>query len=235
MPGDGEQQEKPRILCIGAHPDDVELGMGGLACSLASSGHEILILDLTNGEPTPHGSPEIRAREAALAAEKIGARRITLDMPNRYLQDTIENRNTIAREIRAFRPDYMFAPYPEDAHPDHVAAGRLAEAARFYAKLTRAGIEGEPCFPRRLLYYFPVHIRLRMEPSFTADISDHFERKREAVLSYRSQFDVPGKEGVVDRFLSENRYWGYQSGCEAAEPFFQRELPVYKNWPEGYA
>ena len=54
-----------RILVVGPHPDDQELGMGGTIAKLTSQGHDVLLLDMTNGEPTPYGSPEIRAAEAA--------------------------------------------------------------------------------------------------------------------------------------------------------------------------
>jgi len=221
-----------RILCIGAHPDDVELGMGGAVASFVRSGHSVLILDLTNGEPTPNGSPEIRLKEAAEAARVLGAGRKTLTLPNRYLENTIENRKSIAAEIRAFRPEYLFAPYPVDAHPDHIAAGELAEASRFYAKLTKSDIPGEPCFPARVIYYFPVHLRLRIEPSFVMDTGATFEQKKRAVQCYISQFT--GKEELLENIYNENRYWGFQSGCDAAEPFFQREVVTFRSWPSGY-
>lgn len=223
-----------RILCIGAHPDDVELGMGGTLCSLISRGHEVHILDLTNGEPTPFGSPEIRLKESQKAASVLGAERKTLDMPNRYLEETIENRKKIAAEIRRVRPEYIFAPYPVDAHPDHIAAGNLAESSRFYGKLTKSDIPGEPYFAKRTIYYFPVHIRLRIEPSYVTDISAFLQQKEEAMRSYESQFVKPQKEHVIEQILTENKYWGFQAGVAAAEPFFQREICLYENWPEGY-
>ncbi|MCS7204073.1 MAG: bacillithiol biosynthesis deacetylase BshB1 [Leptospiraceae bacterium] len=223
-----------RILCIGAHPDDVEMGMGGTVALLTSQGYEVLILDLTDGEPTPHGSPEIRLKEAQKAAEILRAQRLTLDMPNRYLEDTIENRKKIAKVIREFRPNYIFAPYFDDAHPDHVAASKLADAARFYAKLTKSDIPGEPFYPQRVIYYFPLHIRLRIMPSFLVDISEYLEIKRQAVYCYESQFFLSKRESILELLFLENKYWGKQANVVAAEPFFQKEIPLYKKWPLGY-
>ncbi len=223
-----------RVLCISAHPDDVEIGMGGTVASLTARGIPVRIVDLTNGEPTPMGSVEMRAQESALAASILQVERRTLDMPNRYLEDTIENRKKLAAEIRDFKPTYMFAPYFEDAHPDHIAASHLCDAARFYAKLTKSDIPGEVWFPRRILYYFPVHIRLRLEPTFLVDISGHLEQKKEAILAYRSQFVLSGKEHLIEHMIGENRYWGFQAGCDAAEPFYQKEIPLIAHWPEGY-
>lgn len=208
--------------------------MGGTAASLAARGHELLILDLTNGEPTPHGSPEIRAAESAVAAEILGVPRKTLGMPNRFLEDTIENRKLIAAEIRAFRPEYIFSPWHEDAHPDHIAASRLSEAARFYAKLTKSDIEGAPFFPKRTIYYFPVHLRIRINPSFLVDISDFLEQKSKAIHAYKSQFASGGKEHLIDAMIGEARYWGFQGGVAAAEPFVQLETPLLSAFPEGY-
>lgn len=207
--------------------------MGGTVASLVQKGHELLLLDLTDGEPTPFGSPEIRARESQESVAVLGARRKTLSMPNRFLEDTIENRKTIAAEIRAFRPDYVFAPYFDDAHPDHIAASALVDAARFYAKLTKSDIPGDPFFPKRVIYYYPVHLRLRIQPSFLNDTSATIGIKARAIRCYHSQFEAAGKADLVERFLDENRYWGFQAGCEAAEPFFQKEIPAF-SWPEGY-
>src|SRR3990172_4210531 len=147
-----------RILAIGPHPDDVEIGMGGTILALLAQGHEVVLCDLTNGEPTPRGTPERRAAEAAGAAHILGVgRRITLPLPNRMLADTVEHRMLLAGVIREVRPDLLFIPYWIDAHPDHVAACVLAEAARFYAKLTKTEIPGEPFYPPRAFHFISTH------------------------------------------------------------------------------
>ena len=226
---------RPVILCVGAHPDDVELGMGGTVASLCRRGYPVHLLDLTNGEPTPFGDPVTRAEESAAAAAVLGVLdRKTLDLPNRYLADDVPARKLIAAEIRRVRPEYIFAPFEEDAHPDHVAACHLVRSARFYAKLTKSDIPGEPCFPRRVVHYYPVHIRLRLAPSFLSDVSADLEKKRMALHAYHSQFEKAGKAGFIDSVLAENRYWGFQAGTEAAEPFYQPETPLFGSWPEGY-
>lgn len=223
-----------KIMCVGAHPDDVEMGMGGTVALLVHGGYEVLLLDLTNGEPTPFGSPEIRKKESEESANILGVKRITLDLPNRYLEDSIENRKKIAAVIREFKPQYIFAPYFEDAHPDHIAASKLVDAARFYAKLTKSDIPGEPFFPKRIIYYFPIHIRLRIQPSFLIDISKYLEKKKQAIYCYKSQFVVPKREDVIKKLILENQYWGLLAYTEAAEPFYQKEIPLFYEWPKGY-
>ncbi len=214
-----------RYLAMGPHPDDVEIGMGGTLLALLAQGHEVVLCDLTNGEPTPRGTPERRAAEAAEAARILGvARRITLPLPNRALADTVENRLLVAGVIREVRPDVIFAPYWVDAHPDHVAACVLAEAARFYAKLTRTEMPGEPFYPRRVFHFISTHYDLHIKPNFLFDISDHFERKLAAVAAYTSQFaDENGDLRILQYLRTVNGYWGYLISRPQAEAFVCRE------------
>lgn len=213
-----------KILAVGPHPDDIEIAMGGTALALRAAGHEVTFCDLTNGEPTPIGTPERRAREAAAAASLLGVRRITLEFPNRMVADTVESRSAVAGVIRDVRPDLLFVPYWEDAHPDHVAGARLAEAARFYAKLTKTTIAGEPFYPRRVIHFFSTHYRLHVRPSFLIDISRHIETKMAAVAAYASQFGVErGNEHLLDMIRTWNAYCGSLIGTAHAEPFILRE------------
>jgi LmbE family N-acetylglucosaminyl deacetylase len=110
-----------RFLVFGPHPDDQELGMGGTIAKLHRQGHYVHLVDMTNGEPTPYGSIEIRAKESAAAAKALGVERTLVGLKNREVQHTIEARHQVAAVIRAHRPDVCFVPYPIDAHPDHVA------------------------------------------------------------------------------------------------------------------
>ncbi|MCK8114002.1 bacillithiol biosynthesis deacetylase BshB1 [Anaerosoma tenue] len=215
------------IVCVGAHPDDVEIGMGGVAATMARRGADVLIVDLTDGEPTPFGTHERRMVEAAAAASTLGCRRITLGLTNRRLADGPEARQALAEVLRAERPGIVFAPYPEDAHPDHEAAARIAEAARFYAKLTKSAMAGEPHYPARLYRYMAVHLRLLREPSFLVDVSDTLPLKLEALRRYESQFsDNPANASLLEHVERTARHWGDIARVFAAEPFFSAEPPV---------
>src|SRR5882724_12814825 len=185
------------ILVIGPHPDDQELGMGGTIIKLAAQGHRVHLVDMTNGEPTPLGSPEIRARESAAAAKVLGVERTLVGLPNRQVVHDIPSRHKLAAVIRKHRADWLFVPYPLDAHPDHVAVTRICEDARFDAKLTQSGIPGEPYYPKRIIYYFCTHLRLNFTPNFCVDISDTVEKKIESVNCYASQF-VGNSAGVPE-------------------------------------
>ncbi|MCI0363541.1 MAG: PIG-L family deacetylase [Phycisphaerales bacterium] len=212
------------ILVVGPHPDDQELGMGGTIAKLAAQGHNVLLLDMTNGEPTPHGSPQVRAKESAKAAQILGVKRQTLDFPNRTLQHSIEARHAVAGVIREHQANILFVPFFEDAHPDHIATTRIAEDARFDAKLTKIDLPGQPIYPKWLFYYYCTHLRWVADPSFLVDITGFEKAKRDAILAYQSQFVLPeSNRQVVSRIDAANVYFGSRIGTGAAEPFFTKE------------
>lgn len=221
------------VLVIAPHPDDAELGVGGTILKLQQEGKRVGVLDLTSGEPTPHGSLEIRAKETAAATEALGlAWRENLGLPNRMLEATLENRAKLAAVIRREKPKWLFAPYWEDAHPDHIAATKLVEDARFWAKLTKTdqpgqpGLPGEPHHPSRVYYYYCVHLKLAPQPAFVLDISDVWEQKLASIRCYESQF-VTGRPQepptFLDRLRDEAAYWGKSIGTAYGEPLTTRE------------
>ena len=117
-------------------------------------------------------------------------------------------------------------PGAQRAHPDHTAATKLVEDARFWAKLSKSDIPGEPFHPRRILYYFSVHLRIVERPSFVVDISDQQEAKLAALRCYRSQFLdnlARGEPGVIEAMTDRTRFWGHAAGVRHAEPFASRE------------
>jgi len=212
------------VLCVGAHPDDVEIGMGATVAAMVRGGLRVGIVDLTDGEPTPYGTHETRMMEAAAAAEVLGVLRITLGQPNRYLFDSVEARNELAQVIREHRPRMLFIPYAEDAHPDHVAASSIASAARFYAKLTKTEMTGEPHYPARVYRYMAVHMNLVREPSFVVDVSSQMPIKLQALACYASQFSAnPRNLALIEAMADLGRFWGSRIGTEAGEPFFCAE------------
>ena len=99
-------------LVIAPHPDDAELGMGGGILNMLAAGRKVGVLDLTNGEPTPHGSPEIRASETDAATKVLGLSwRENLGLTNRSLEATLDARAKLAGVFRMVRPKWLFAPF----------------------------------------------------------------------------------------------------------------------------
>ena len=240
-----------RVCVFGPHPDDQELGMGGTILRLAEQGHDVLLVDMTDGEPTPLGDHETRKSEAAAAAEvlsRAGApvRRVCLGLPNRTLRHTVEARHLAAGAIRAWQADILFTTYFQDAHPDHLAATRIVEDARFDSKLskielpppvdlwtgetmggpgvTEGGRNTEPVHPTWLFYYYATHLRWVPDPSFVFDISGLIDLKIEAIEAYRTQFVQPEKNRrVVEWVRSSADYFGSRIAAAAGEPMHTKE------------
>lgn len=214
-------------LIVAPHPDDAELGLGGAIIRLMARGWKVGILDLTSGEPTPLGSVETRRAETAAANVHLGDPwRRNLGLPNRSLEPTLANRRALAAVFRQTTPRLLFAPFWEDSHPDHTAATKLVEDARFWSKLSKSDIPGGPFSPARVLYYFSVHLRIVERPSFVIDISDQFDAKMAALRCYRSQLvdnQPEGRPGVLDSVADRTRFWGHVAGVRHAEPIASRE------------
>ena len=215
------------ILVVSPHPDDAELGMAGAILGFKAEGLRVGVLDLTSGEPTPFGSPEIRVQEKAAATAILGLDwRENLGLPNRSLEATLEARAELAGVFRLTRPRWIFAPYWTDAHPDHVAATQLIEAARFWSKLTKTDMPGEPVYPERISYYYCVHLRQIPQPAFILDISAHWDRKEAAIRAYHSQFLAgrsPAEPNLVDRLRDQAAALGAAIGVRYGEAFASRE------------
>ena len=125
-------REQVDIIFFGAHPDDVELAAGGTVARYTKSGVRVGIVDLTSGEMGTRGTAATRRREAANAARALGATfRQQLDFGDGNLQTGREQELEIIDVLRRYRPRIVFAPYPDDRHPDHTRNGRLVNDASF--------------------------------------------------------------------------------------------------------
>jgi len=215
------------VLVIAPHPDDAELGMGGTILKLLAAGKRVGVLDLTNGEPTPYGSVELRETETEASTEIMRLTwRGNLGLPNRSLEPTLDARKQLAGVLRLCEAPVLFSPFWEDAHPDHVAATQLIEDARFWAKLSKTDMPGEPFHPRRIYHYYCVHLKQVINPAFVIDISENFEQKMEAVRCFNSQF-IEGRPTLpptfLDSVITKAEYWGQMIGVRYGEPFQSKE------------
>ncbi|AEB12495.1 bacillithiol biosynthesis deacetylase BshB1 [Marinithermus hydrothermalis] len=208
------------LLVLAPHPDDAELGCGGLLARAAREGLATGVLDLTRGEMGTKGTPTERAAEAAEAARILGlAWRGNLGLPDGGIADTKAQRLALARVLRELRPRVLIAPHAEDRHPDHVAAHALAKSAVHFAGLKQAPLEGAPHKVHRLFFY-PGNYPVR--PELLVDVSAYIEVWEAAVRAYRSQFEgeaaseTVGPAGVEAR-RAMRRYWGNFVGVRYAE------------------
>jgi N-acetylglucosamine malate deacetylase 1 len=211
------------VLAVGAHPDDAEMGCGGALLVAAGRGSRTGVVDLTDGEASTRGNLEGRARERDRATEILGlTARERVGLPDGSVGTVADHRLALVRAIRNLRPRVVLAPYPEDRHPDHAAAGRLAREACFFAGVRRIG-EGEP---HRVghLYHYMAH--QPFTPSFVVDVSGVWDRKMEAVRAYASQFgdaDHPATEiggpGFLEILEARASVHGAMIGVAHGEPF----------------
>ena len=226
-PRDLPATEPLDMLVVAPHPDDAELGMGGTIAKMIDEGFRVGVLDLTTGEPTPHGTESLRRQETHRATQVLKLSwRGNAGLVNRKLEATLEARERIASYFRVLRPRWIFAPYWSDAHPDHVAATELVEAARFWAKLSKTEMPGERYHPERIYYYFCIHLRLAIDPDWIVDISDHFPQKLESIKAFESQF-VAGRPTepptLFQRIEADAMHWGNLILRAYGEPFATKE------------
>src|SRR5205814_6823131 len=95
--------ERYDVVAFGAHPDDLEVVLGGTAAMLVRNGMTVLFVDLCEGEPARHGMRGVRQRQAEQAAAVLGVRRTTLPLADRLIRDSPDARLAVARLIRLHR------------------------------------------------------------------------------------------------------------------------------------
>ena len=224
-------------LIVAPHPDDAELAMGGAIAKMIIAGWSVCIVDLTNGEPTPFGSKEMRAKETQQASDILGIkRRLCLNMPNRNLELTLQNRRKLAEVIRVNRPDILFAPAMPDWHPDHKATLELTESARFEAKYHKTDLAGSPHWTPKLWLYYSPHRQDFIKPSVIMNISDVWEKKLTAIKAYQSQLKNSSRNGtysLLERIEITAKYFGQCINTAYGEPFIAREpvsIPSFDSW-----
>ena len=237
---------KTDILAIGAHPDDVELSASGTLLRHIDLGKTVGLLDLTRGELGTRGSADLRDQEAAESAQKMGAAfRKNLGMADGLFQYSEENMRQIIRIIRWCQPEIVLANAPDDRHPDHARAAKLSADACFYAGLPKiATLDDDGKLqlhwrPKAVYHYIQDRDLI---PDFVVDISKYLERKKELILTFRSQFYLPdgaefaqelktpisGKD-FLEFLWSKNRAFGRPAGFEFAEGFIAARVPGVLN------
>lgn len=187
------------FLAFGPHPDDIEIGLGGVVARHVDLGFSVGLCDLTAGEMGSNGTVEERLAEAEAARAVLGATwRVNLRWPDRAIGGPGHVRSAAAL-IRAARPRTVAIPYWSDRHPDHVSSSQVLTEAVFNAGLRRFDPATEPWKPERTCYYF---INDSVTPSFVVDVSSAYEKKRRSLACYVSQFRPPAADAVGTRLTS---------------------------------
>jgi len=215
------------VLAFSPHPDDVEMGCGGLLLKLKDIGYRTGIIDLTYAELSTNGNLQTRAAETDEASSilKLDIRE-NLGLEDGNITNDKESRRKIIDSIRKYRPKIVFTPYYKDRHPDHEDASRLLKSAIFISGLEK--------FKTGLNFYRPaivINYMLHNEfsPSFIVDISKYYDEKLRAVAAYRSQFYSETDKRVMTHIASRHFFnivnsrhqcMGLKIRAESGEPYY---------------
>jgi N-acetylglucosamine malate deacetylase 1 len=216
------------FLAFGPHPDDAEIGAGGLLRKMKKRGHTTGIVDMTTGD-MGWGTPELRSEESEAAARilQLDARE-NLDLGDCRIEDTFENRCKAAGMIRKHRPQIVLAPYYQLpigrglGHNDHYKTGQIVANAFNLAHLRKAPVPGEAYQAKAIYFYF---LPPGTQPTFVVDVTEEFDDWMAALDCHRSQFYNPEKPrpaqlpAVREYFASFASYWGWQIGVKYAQPY----------------
>ena len=220
------------ILAIFAHPDDVELAVGGTLLKMKHLGYKTAALDVTHGEMGTRGTVEGRAEEAAAAARilKLDVRE-NLGLPDGHVFADDVSRTKMVRVLRRLKPKVIMTHQHNDPHPDHDHIVQLVRESARLASMYRYDEEtGSEKIDVPMVTH-NVFSRL-VAPSFVVDISDFLDDKMAAIRAHTSQFYDP-KSGEPETRLSakdfleqlenRSRFFGSLIGTAAGEPFYVRE------------
>lgn len=230
------------LLVFGPHPDDLEIGLGGTIALHAARGFKVGLCDLTRGELGSNGTPEEREAEAEAARAVLGASwRTNLRWPDGGIDGNDVQMMDVVRLVRTVRPRTVALPHSNDRHPDHRAACDVLTRAVFKSGLRRFGDGGLSAWrPDWLCYYF---INDSDPVSFALDVSEHYDKKREALACHRSQFTPSGPGSIGTRLTapsfrqmieSRDAHLGARTGVAFAEGVIVRDPllrpHLFKDW-----
>src|SRR3954465_15364662 len=224
------------LLVFGPHPDDIEIGVGGVVAQHVDEGYRVGLCDLTAGEMGSNGTVDERLAEGEAARVGLGADgRVNLRLPDRAIGCDQSHIVQIANLVRRAKPRAIALPYWSDRHPDHVSASRVLPDAVFNAGLPRFDPQAPAWKPEWVCYYF---INDSAAPSFVVDVSDYYETKRRARASHVSQFRPAAPDAVPTRLTaatfnhlieSRDAQFGALAGVAFAEAIVVREPVVRRD------
>jgi len=192
-----------RVLAIGAHPDDVEIGCGGALLRHHAYGDHIHVLTLSNG--SRGGDVGTRIKESRAAAELLGAELHLADLDDTNLTDGPETIEAIKNVIRIVEPTVVYTHSEHDVHQDHRG-------------VNRATITAAREVPRLFCYQAP-SASGAFNPAKFISIDAYIEEKLKSIAVFESQAST---RWYLDEDLlrSTARYWSrFSRPHRYAEPF----------------
>lgn len=227
------------ILCIAAHPDDIEILCAGTLIRYAQEGHQVTMAVFTSGNMgdaviEPERLGKVREAESRAAAALIGAKLIWSAVMDEHVFPDREQRRIMIDVLREADPDVIFTHSPSDYHPDHRYVGQLVFDAYFQKGLPFIPEQKLPAcrFAHSQLYFMDNLGGIGFQPTEYVDISSVFETKKEMLACHKSQFEAMeqlASTNLFDMIEVQARFRGMAAGVRYAEGFtrldaFQRGL-----------
>jgi bacillithiol biosynthesis deacetylase BshB1 len=230
------------VIFFGAHPDDIELSAGATIAKFVKDGLRVGMVDLTRGEMGTRGTAQTRKKEAANAAKALGATfREQLDFQDGNLQTGREQELEIIRVLRQRKPRIVFAPWPDDRHPDHTRTGRIVTEASFYAGLKSLTTDLPEHRPQTVIYYMQNYM---VPPSFVVDVTRHWKTKMKSVAAYKSQFYDPNSKEprtfisdpkFLEMIEARGKHFGALINAQYGEAFVTKQPPKLEDVVGAYS
>ena len=228
-----------KVICIGAHPDDCEIGFGGVAHKLVSLGHRIKFVSVTNGAAghyaySPSKMTQVRRLEAEESARQLGITATeVLTNQDAALQPTLQVRWEIVRQIRGWEADMVVTHRPWDYHPDHRYTSQVVQDSSYLVQVPAVCPETPPLRSNPIFLYLEdsFHQPLPFTADVAVDIDDVWDIKIRALEAHFSQFYdwlpwIDGEEGDVPQDPAARRCWLSSKWTRPIAPSTQARLSM---------
>jgi bacillithiol biosynthesis deacetylase BshB1 len=237
-----KKDETVDMIFFAAHADDLELCCGATIAHFASNGARVGMLELTRGEMGTRGTPQTRKKEAEEGRRILGAAfREHLDFGDGGLQKTREHELQLVEAIRRYKPKMIFAPWPDERHPDHTRTGELVTSAWFYSGLRALKSKRDAHRPQAVAYYL---MNYMLHPSFIVDCSKTWATKLKAIAAFKSQFYNPKSNepqtfisttGFLEMIEARGRHFGALIGASHGEAYVTKQPPKIQDVISAYS
>jgi len=216
------------IVGVGAHPDDVGWGAGGVIASYVKRGHRATILNLTDGETVRPPGPEqeeakrVRRKEGEDIARRLGAEVLHLGVPANSIIPSWEMKSLLVNELRRLQANIVLFPNLWDPHADHRNLAAAMKDVVYYVGHRGMAFAAPPCHLRSAwMFSLQLETEELHTPDLLFDITDVFEQKLESLRDTRPIFGAAYQARTCDLVQVYNRFWGMRCGTTYAEPLYQ--------------
>ena len=244
------KNKQSRVLAVMAHPDDIEILVGGTLLSLKEAGWDVGMISMTTGDcgsdkVTRERISRIRIAEAQAAANLLDAWYECAGMADVEVFFNKKSVRTLVELIRSFNPDMVITHSPSDYMLDHEETSKIVRSAVFAVAIplyqTNQFPPSKVMQSTPVLYYAdPIEgkdlMGKRIYPEFYIDISTKIKKKQELLSKHESQRDWLRSHNDVDEYLIRMTEWaaeyGKECGVKYAEGFRQHLGHGYPHEPK---